>query len=69
MNTNLTPKPGHIVAVSSIPDCNFCEAEEAGVYDFRTRYGPWGNGCEECWIKHRAEPGTGVGIAQRWIVQ
>ncbi len=63
------PKPGEVVEVESIPACDFCGDGTPGPYDFRTKLGPWANGCERHWIEMRAEPGLGVGIAQLWITR
>ena len=62
------PKPGEVVAVERIPDCNFCEDGTPGPYDFATKYGPWANGCERHWRQHRAASTLGVGKGQLWVV-
>lgn len=64
-----TPKQGEIVIVGSIPGCNFCQDGTAGPFDFKTKMGPWANGCERHYLTYRAATGLGVGKAQRWITQ
>lgn len=60
--------PGTTVAVTAIPDCNFCGNGTPGPYDFRTTFGgSWANGCETCWVKYRAHPTLGVGHGQLWM--
>jgi hypothetical protein len=64
---NLTPRPGHVVAVSALPVCNFCG--QPGTWDGPTIYGPWANFCDACEPILHAHPGqTGVGIGQRLFV-
>lgn len=63
------PEPGKVVAVTELPDCNFCADGTPGPYDFATRMGPWANGCERHWLEHRASPDLGVGKAQLWIIE
>lgn len=55
--------------MSSIPACNFCQDGTPGPYDFATVMGPWGNGCEEHWIKYRARPNLGTGSGQLWVTK
>lgn len=64
-----TLKQGEVVAVPRIPDCNFCEDGTPGEYDFKTRMGPWANGCEEHYKQFRASSTLGVGMAQLWVAQ
>ena len=61
------PKKGEIVVVGHIPECNFCQDGTPGPYDFATRMGPWGNGCERHWKMYRAASTLGTGKGQLWI--
>jgi hypothetical protein len=63
---HLQAKPGEVVAVKSLPKCNFCEA--AAEYDFATRMGPWAYGCKKHYLANRLHVLLGVGMAQRLIV-
>jgi hypothetical protein len=71
----LKPEPGVVVVVTNIPPCQFCAPPvdggppEPGPYDFRTRWGPWANGCEAHWRLYRAEEELGVGKGQLWITE
>jgi hypothetical protein len=68
MIMHLTPTPGHVVAVTTLPTCDICGDEPAS-WDLRTRFGPWANACESCAPGVAAEPGvTGVGIGQRLVL-
>lgn len=61
-----TPEPGRVVVVQEIPACDF-GCGEPGAYDFKTRMGPWANGCEAHWEQYRASETLGVGKGQLWI--
>ncbi len=67
--TSPTPEPGKVVEVTAIPACNFCTDGTPGPYDFRTKMGPWANGCEAHYQEHRAHPHLGVGHGQLWITK
>jgi hypothetical protein len=68
MSAELEPRPGHVVAVSELPDCDFCGAPAA--WDCPTRFGPWANLCDSCNQAAAVQPGvTGVGIGQRLVVR
>jgi hypothetical protein len=59
-----------IIFVSHVPNCDFCNQEgksTPGPYDFKTRYGPWGHGCEAHWKLYRAFDSLGTGNGQIWI--
>lgn len=63
----LTPRPGHVVEVSSLPSCDFCGA--TGTWDIPTIHGPWANACDACEPLHHTAPGaTGVGVGQRLVL-
>lgn len=62
----ITPKPGKVVVVDTIPRCDICGDPE-GRYDFRTTSGRWANGCFNCWTMFSAEMKLGVGSGQLWI--
>lgn len=53
--------------VTQLPDCDFC-GEEAH-YDFKTVFGPWANGCDADYIRHRLYSILGTGKGQRLEVQ
>lgn len=61
------PKPGEVVVVERIPECDFCSDGTPGPYDFATRMGPWAHGCEDHWRLYSASPTLGVGMGQLWI--
>lgn len=61
--------PHEVILVSSIPACNFCEDGTPGPYDFATRMGPWGNGCEAHWKLYRANDTLGTGKGQLWVTK
>lgn len=66
---DLTPRPGHVVAVDEIPDCDYCGQCEAD-WDVPTVYGPWANLCDRCAFTIARHPGkTGVGIGQRLVLR
>ena len=61
------PKPGFVVIVPSIPQCNF-NCEKPGIFDFPTIYGSWANGCEGHFKRYGASHGElGLAKGQRWI--
>ena len=62
-------EPGKVVAVTEIPNCDFCPVPEPGKYDFKTRTGPWAHGCSYHWRMHRQYPTLGVGKAQLWVLR
>ena len=41
-----------------LPKCQLCD--EAAKYDAKTKMGPWGFLCEECFKKH----GVGLGVGK-----
>ena len=53
------------VVVDSLPKCDFCESEAR--YDGKTKLGPWGNMCEECFPVYGVGLGTGKG--QRLVLR
>lgn len=65
---DLTPRPGHVVAVTTLPLCALCG--ELATWDVRTRFGgSWANACGVCVNDLAAQPGvTGVGIGQRLVL-
>jgi len=52
------------VNVPKLPDCDFC-GDEAH-YDGKTKLGPWGNMCKDCFHKHGV--GLGLGRGQELVV-
>lgn len=62
---------GKIVYVTKLPDCDFCKNSNSprantrsAKYDFKTKWGPWANGCAAHFRQHAAQPdvlGTGWG--------
>jgi hypothetical protein len=62
----------NVVEVSRLPTCDFCGVEgvvRPARYDFRTKHGPWANGCSEHYKAHRADATLGLGKGQLLIVQ
>jgi hypothetical protein len=68
LDAKIEPKPGEVVVVSEIPDCNFCQDGTPGPYDFATKQCPWANGCADHWKQYRASETLGVGKGQLWIL-
>jgi transposase-like protein len=65
-------RTGTHVRVLHLPNCYFCGAEE-GVkrparYDFRTRQGPWANGCQRHFEREAATRVLGEGDGQRLLL-
>jgi hypothetical protein len=63
---------GQQVRVERLPECDFCRAEE-GVrrparFDFRTRSGPWANGCQRHFEREAATQVLGTGNGQRLLL-
>ena len=56
--------PHSKVKVYTLPDCDFC-GDEAH-YDGRTKLGPWGNMCGDCFHVHGI--GLGLGRGQELVV-
>lgn len=54
------------VVVTRLPNCDVCRAKPAA-YDAKTKSGPWGNLCEDCYKEHGI--GLGTGLGQRLILQ
>jgi hypothetical protein len=50
------------VKVSVIPKCDFCS--KPARFDFKTKMGPWANGCDEHYLQHRAFADLGTGKGQ-----
>ncbi len=42
--------------------CDFCE--KPALYDFKTKMGPWANGCKDHYRRYRAFKELGVGKGQ-----
>ena len=63
---------GRIVTVRELPRCDFCAIEGTDVaaeYDFRTKHGPWANGCERHWRVNRASSQLGTGHGQLLAIE
>ena len=59
------------VEVPKLPPCDFCKEDalvmyQEAHYDFRTRMGPWANGCRECFKKYGI--GLGLGFGQELVL-
>lgn len=52
--------------VARLPRCDFCGKEAE--YDFKTKMGPWANGCQEDWEQNRYFTGLGLGMGQKLIL-
>lgn len=63
---NPPAQPGFVVAVATLPECDFCG--NTAHYDFQTGMGPWAYGCQLCYLDNRAYLALGVGKGQRLIV-
>lgn len=48
-----------VATVSSLPSCDFCPA--TATVDGKTKFGPWGNMCDEHFKVHGVGLGTGKG--------
>jgi hypothetical protein len=55
--------------VKNLPLCDFDPRHGHARFDFRTKYGSWANGCEECWRTNRASSTLGTGHGQRLVVK
>ena len=63
---DLTPRFGHVVAMSRLPACDLCGALAS--WDAPMRKGPWAYMCTPCHDRHALYPGkTGIGIGQRLV--
>ena len=55
--------------ISRPKTCDFHPNEDhEAQYDFKTRQGPWGNGCQEAFDLNRAFDTLGTGKGQRLVV-
>jgi hypothetical protein len=55
---------GTSVAVSEVPDCDFCKEDGLKTparVDGKTRMGPWANMCEQHYLNYGIGLGTGKG--------
>lgn len=66
VNVPLGGDMGEQVIVSTLPTCDFCD--NLARYDFKTRMGPWANGCPEHWRANRLYPTLGTGKGQKLIL-
>lgn len=64
-----------VAYVSELPPCDFCSTSDSphvknrkALYDFKTSWGPWANGCEVHWRTNRATPTLGTGWGQKLVV-
>jgi len=53
------PRGGTTAYVQELPKCDFCDRQ--GLYDGKTRMGPWAYMCEAHFTSHGIGVGTGVG--------
>jgi len=62
------------VTITKPKYCDFCKHPSSGTlqvvaeYDFKTKQGPWANGCYMHWVQYRAYPDLGTGKGQRLIL-
>lgn len=59
------------VEVATLPKCDWAGDDPkhpVAVYDFKTKYGPWANGCHKCYHEHRAHPELGTGKGQKLYI-
>jgi hypothetical protein len=48
-------------------ECDICHGPIGTVfYDFKTKMGPWANGCPECYERYRFFSATGMGKGQKY---
>lgn len=56
-------------------DCDICPTDDVdhnnpprlAVYDFKTQFGPWANGCEAHYQSHRLYDSLGTGKGQKYV--
>lgn len=54
--------------VVNLPNCDFPHFQPTPArYDFKTKQGPWANGCRKHWEAHRFYPDLGTGKGQYLI--
>lgn len=63
----------NIARIITPKTCDFCRhpsinKEEPALYDFKTTFGPWANGCEAHYLEHRAYPDLGTGKGQKLVL-
>ena len=64
-------KNGTIAYVKEAPLCDFCKqggVERKALYDFKTSWGPWANGCEVHYRTNRLHTELGIGYGQKFVV-
>lgn len=54
--------------VSSLPLCSFNRCTQSARYDFKSKDGPWGNGCDRHYLEHRLYTELGTGKGQRLML-
>lgn len=68
----MAARPGVDVVVSRLPHCDFClyhdQITRPARYDFRTKRGPWANGCIAHYELYRAHADLGTGHGQRLML-
>lgn len=60
------------VEVDTMPSCDFSDEGMCAtqtMYDFKTTFGPWANGCGRHWRKYRAFKTLGTGRGQQLVVR
>jgi hypothetical protein len=55
------------VVVMRLPDCDIDSGHGAAAYDAKTKQGPWGYLCEDCYADHGI--GLGLGKGQRLVLR
>ena len=68
MTNPITSKLKNTVTVAKLPECDFAPCEHPATYDFKTKAGPWANGCAAHWKQNRAHKELGVGKGQQLVV-
>lgn len=59
---------GTIAFVNKLPLCDFCKDKginRPAEYDFKTRLGPWANGCEVHYRRYQLHTELGIGKGQK----
>lgn len=59
--------------VHTMPECDFADEAQTCTpdedrYDFKTKQGPWANGCTWHWQTHRMYPELGTGKGQKLVL-
>lgn len=56
------------ITVAKLPECDFAPCGQLATYDFKTKAGPWANGCAGHYRQHRAHKDLGTGKGQKLVL-